>query len=73
MVPRSDRTRLHEVLVGVVCEAGAHEHVHHVVDQSFYLPLRTAGVPRHGSGQVGVAAVVVVLEVGVMLVVITYL
>ena len=55
------RARFHEILVRIVGEAGAHEHVEHVMHQQ----LRLAHVhPAHGgkrARQVGVAAMMVIV------------
>jgi hypothetical protein len=37
VITRTDGTRFHEVLTGVPREAGAHEHVQHIVDIAFYV------------------------------------
>jgi len=59
VIPRPDRARFHEILPGIAGEAGAHEHVEHVVNVPFGLPERQAQVIGQRAGEVGVAAMVV--------------
>ena len=60
-VARSNRTGFHEVLMSIAREAGAHEDVHHVMHGELGLADVKAARGGKRSGEVGVAAVVVIV------------
>ena len=59
MIARAHRAGLHEILPRLPVEAGAHEHVQHIVNMQFCLVQRQACLGRQGAGQVGMAAMVI--------------
>src|SRR4051794_9044962 len=63
-IARAHRARLHEVLVRVACEPGAHEDVEYVVNVMFGFAKRKTGVPREDACEVGMAAMAVFVPRG---------
>src|SRR5262249_6728634 len=52
--------RLHEILVRVLREAGAHEDVEHIMDVMFDFARRALQLGSHGARQVRVAAMLII-------------
>src|SRR6185437_12182441 len=59
-ISRAHRARFHEVAMGTALEAGAHEHVKHVMDMSLRFAWRELHPLRQRPGQVRMAAMVIV-------------
>ena len=63
VIARTDRTGLHEILVGVLSESGAHEDIEHIMDIRLCLFIGNFLSLRKSPDQIRVTAVMIIWQV----------